>query len=166
MDQENTPVPMEIKGLIMDPSSNVPIVILRDSEKARLLPIWIGTAEAHAIALEIEGIRPPRPLTHDLLVGLVEALEAKVERIVVTDLRESTFYAEIHLETKDGPRQVDSRPSDAMALALRASAPILVAEKVLEQASRDHRTEKLKDEELLKKYLEELDEEDLGDYEM
>lgn len=166
MDKEIQLVPMVIKGLIMDQNSQTPIVILQDENRSRFLPIWIGAAEANAIVLEIEGVRPPRPLTHDLIINLITTLDAQITQIVVTDLRDGTFYAVIHLRTAAGDVEVDSRPSDAMALALRVDAPILVAEPVLEEASQDQRTERLRDDEVMKKYLEDLDEEDLGDYEM
>ena len=166
MDKEIQLVPMVIKGLIMDQNSQTPIVILQDQNRSRFLPIWIGAAEANAIVLEIEGVRPPRPLTHDLIVNVLTTLDAQVTQIVVTDLRDGTFFAAIHLRTAAGDVEVDSRPSDAMALALRVDAPILVAEPVLEEASQDQRTERLRDDEVMKKYLEDIDDEDLGDYEM
>ena len=119
------PVLMEIKGLMMDPVSNVPIVVLRNEETNQFLPIWIGVFEANSIALQLEDVEPPRPMTHDLAVGLLEALEAAIERIVITDLVDGTFYAEIHLKTNGTSRTVDSRPSDAIALALRVDAPVL-----------------------------------------
>ena len=166
MDKAIHLVPMIIKGLIMDQNSQSPVVILQEQDSSRFLPIWIGAAEANAIVLEIEGVRPPRPLTHDLIVNLITTLDAKVTQIVVSDLRDGTFFAVIHLQTPQGDVEVDSRPSDAMALALRVDAPILVAEPVLEEGSQDQRAESLREAEVMKKYLEDLDDEDLGDYEM
>ena len=155
-------VPMEIRGLMMDPTSNVPIVILRNEESARFLPIWIGVAEANAIALKLEGVDLPRPMTHDLAIGLIQGLGGTILRVVITDLVDGTFFARIVLQSDGGEeREVDSRPSDAMALALRAGVEILVAEIVLEKAKTDEATERLTDEEKVKRYLEELDEEDI-----
>lgn len=160
------PVLMEIKGLMMDPVSNVPIVVLRNEETSQFLPIWIGVFEANSIALQLEDVEPPRPMTHDLAVGLLEALEAAIERIVVTDLIDGTFYAEIHLRTNGGIRTVDSRPSDAIALALRVDAPVYVSQDVLEKAKADDRTEQLSKDEKLRQWLEDLDPDDLGEYTM
>ncbi|MEM1181544.1 MAG: bifunctional nuclease family protein [Acidobacteriota bacterium] len=164
MDKEIQLVPMVVKGLIMD--QNTPVVVLQDQNEARLLPIWIGPAEANAIMLEIEGVRPPRPLTHDLIINTLTSLDAQLVQIVISDLRDGTFYAALHLQTSGGDVEVDSRPSDAIALALRVDAPVLVAEPVLDAASQDQRTERLKDDATIKKYLEDLDDDDLGDYEM
>jgi len=158
---------MEVKGLLVDPTSNLPIVLLRDCESDLFLPIWIGVFEANAIAIHIEGIDTPRPMTHDLLQTLVSDLEARVERVLITDLRDSTFYAEIHLTArKQRQLTIDSRPSDAVALALRAKAPILVLRSVLEKAQAIDLTERLSKDERLKQWLEEADPEDLGKYEM
>lgn len=157
---------MEVKGLMMDPTSNVPIVILRDADNTRFLPIWIGIFEANAIALQLEGIEPPRPMTHDLVIGLLEHLESTIVRVVVSALEKNTFFAQIVLGTGGGESVVDSRPSDAIALALRARAPIYVAPEVLSKAAAEDQTQALKDDEKLKKFLEELDPEDLGKYTM
>jgi uncharacterized protein len=159
-------VRMEVKGLLVDPTSNLPIVLLRDRESDLFLPIWIGVFEANAIAIHIEGIDTPRPMTHDLLNTLVSDLDATVEHVVITDLRESTFYAEIHLTVRKRQLTIDSRPSDAVALALRAQAPILVLRSVLEKAQAIDLTERLSKDERLKQWLEETDPEDLGKYEM
>jgi len=126
-------VPMAVTGLMLDPSSNVPIVILRDLDRTLFLPIWIGVAEAQAIALRMEGVAPPRPLTHDLLLQMCQRLGGSIEKIVISDLREGTFFAEIHLALET-PKVLDARPSDAIALALRAEAPIFVRRAVLDQA--------------------------------
>lgn len=160
------PVPMEVKGLMMDPTSNVPIVILRDPGSSRFLPIWIGVFEANAIALCLEEVEISRPLTHDLAASLVEQLGAEVEKIVVSDLVDSTFYAEIHLRQGDQEVVVDARPSDAIALALRVDAGIEVSQTVLEKAKTDDRTEQLSKDEKIRQWLEELDPDDLGEYTM
>jgi len=159
-------VRMEVKGLLVDPTSNLPIVLLRDRESDLFLPIWIWGFEANAIAIHIEGVETPRPMTHDLLRTLLLDLDARVERVVITDLRDNTFYAEIHLLAGKRELTVDSRPSDALALALRVEAPILVARSVLEKAQAIDLTERLSQDERLKKWLEEADPEDLGKYEM
>src|SRR5215470_17077787 len=125
---------MKVKGLALDPLSNMPIIILRDDEEKRSLPIWVGLFEANAIALELEKISTARPLTHDLIKNLLEAVGARVAKVVVNDLRENTFYAVIHLRLGSNEVTVDSRPSDAIALALRVDAPIYVAEEVLGKA--------------------------------
>ena len=128
-------VKMEIKGLLMDPVSNMPVVVLRDAANGVFLPIWVGIFEANAIALQMEKITTPRPMTHDLLKNLIGELDAKVERIVINDLKDNTFFARIHLMRGETRWDVDSRPSDAIALALRAKAPIYVEADVLEQAA-------------------------------
>ena len=157
---------VEIKGLMLDPASNVPIVILRDTQSQLFLPIWIGVFEANAIALRIEGVEPPRPMTHDLLRLMVEQLGASVEKIVISDLRESTFFALIHLQHQGGPVTVDARPSDAIALALRTNAPIYVLRGVLDKAQAAEMTTPVSDEEKLKRWLEEISPEELGKYTM
>jgi bifunctional DNase/RNase len=157
---------VEIKGLMLDPSSNVPIVILRDSESQLFLPIWIGLSEANAIASRIEGIEPPRPMTHDLMRLLIEQLGASVDRIVISDLRESTFFAIIHLRQGEKTLEIDARPSDAIALALRAEAPIFVLRSVLDKAQAVDLASQATDEEKLKKWLEEISPEELGKYTM
>src|SRR5215207_347073 len=118
-------IEMTIKGLMVDPITNTPIVILKDKEGDRVLPIWVGVFEANAIALQIENVQTPRPMTHDLLKNMIDDLDARVERIVVCDLRDNTFYATIHVSTAASARHVvDARPSDAIALALRTGSPI------------------------------------------
>ncbi len=159
-----TPVRMEIKGLMLDPSSNVPIVILRDEESTIFLPIWIGVFEANAIAIQMEDLEPPRPLTHDLLRSVLVELDSTVERIVICALEGNTFFARIHLLTAAGEKVVDSRPSDAIALALRMDAPIFVLPTVLEKAKAVELA--TTDEERLRKWLEEVDPSELGKYEM
>lgn len=157
---------MEIKGLMLDPSSNAPIVILRDTESQLFLPIWIGIFEANAIALRMEGVETPRPMTHDLLRSTLEHLGAGVERVVICDLRENTFYALIHLLRKEERLTVDARPSDAIALALRTDAPIYVLRSVLEKAKAIDLLSTSADEERLKKWLEEMGPDDLPKYTM
>lgn len=166
MSEPSQEIRMEIKGLMLDPTSNVPIVILRDLESDLFLPIWIGGFEAHAIALRIEGVEVPRPLTHDLLRSVIETFGALVEKIVISDLRENTFFARIHLIHENGALTIDSRPSDAIALALRAEAPIFVLRSVLEKAQAVDLASQASDEEKLRKWLEEIGPEELGKYTM
>jgi uncharacterized protein len=155
-----------IKGLMMDPITNSPIVILQDVEAHTLLPIWVGIFEANAIALQIERVDTPRPMTHDLLKNILLQLEAEVEKIIVTHLKENTFFAVIHLNRHGEKMIIDSRPSDAIALALRTDAPIFVTEEVI-QSSRNITLERDKlDPEEVRKWLENLKPEDLGKYEM
>src|SRR3990170_4193081 len=127
-------VEMQIKGLMLDPVTNVPIVILRDAEGGRVLPIWVGPSEANAIALQIENVALPRPMTHDLLRDLLVGLGASLTRVVISDLRGSTFYAYLELVANGEAVLVDARPSDAVGLALRTRTPIFVRTSVLEQA--------------------------------
>lgn len=130
-------IEVKIRALMMDPNSGTPIIILKDIESDTMLPIWVGAYEANAIALEIEKIAPPRPMTHDLLRNLITELGMQVERVVVTSLRDNTFFAVIEMLTSDGNRMVlDARPSDAIALALRADCPIYVDTEVI-KASRN-----------------------------
>ena len=130
-------IEVKIRALMMDPNSGTPIIILKDIESDTMLPIWVGAYEANAIALEIEKIAPPRPMTHDLLRNLIIELGMQVERVVVTSLRDNTFFAVIEMRTSDGSAMVlDSRPSDAIALALRADCPIYVDMEVI-KASRN-----------------------------
>ena len=155
-------IEMDIKGLMVDPISNMPIVILRDKEGTRTLPIWVGMSEANAIALQIENIATPRPMTHDLLRNVIHDLKASVEKIVVCDLQDGTFYALIYLRVNGESLAIDSRPSDAIALALRTRAPIFVEEAVIDSAKTvDVGTDK-SDADRLQKYLESLDPDDLG----
>ncbi len=158
-------VKMEIKGLLMDPVSNMPVVILRDQNDGAFLPIWVGIFEANAIAIEMEKIQAPRPMTHDLLHNVLATLGVHVDRIVVNELKENTFFARLHLSRGEERWTVDSRPSDAIALALRAQAEIFVEEDVLER-SKTIRAEGASDPEKLKKWLEEVNPEDLGKYRM
>lgn len=134
-------VEVKIRGLMMDPSSGTPIIILKDINSETMLPIWVGAYEANAIALEIEKIAPQRPMTHDLLRNLIIEMGASVERVVVTELKDNTFYAVIEMKNSVGEAvSLDSRPSDAIALALRADCPIFVNEEVF-MASKNSVTE-------------------------
>ena len=157
---------MNIKGLVVDPISKMPIVVLEDSQKQRMLPIWIGVFEANAIALKIENITTPRPMTHDLLKSFLNKLDISIEKIVVNDVRDNTFYAMIHCRYDNKNLLIDSRPSDAIALALRTDSPIYVEEKVVEKAHSLKFDENLEDSEKLQKWLENLKPEDFGKYKM
>lgn len=159
-------IEMTIKGLMVDPVTSMPIVILRDAEGQRVLPIWVGVFEANAIALQIENVTPPRPMTHDLLRNVIDHLHATVEKIVVTDLKDNTFFAAIHLQLAEGTAIVDARPSDAMALALRSRAPIFVDEAVLDEAKTLDFAPQRGDTDRLQQWLESLDPDELGKYKM
>ena len=159
-------IEMTIKGLMIDPITNMPIVILKDKEGNRILPIWVGIFEANAIALQIENISTPRPMTHDLLKNVLGDLEANVQKIVVCELKDNTFYAMIYLDRDGKLIAVDSRPSDAIALALRTKSPIYVEESVVESAKGMDLAKETTDSEKLQKWLEGLNPEDLGKYKM
>jgi uncharacterized protein len=141
-------------------------VILKDKEGDRVLPIWVGVFEANAIALQIENIATPRPMTHDLLRNVITDLEGQVDRVVVSDLKDNTFYAVIHLTVKGERVAVDARPSDAIALALRTRSPILVDETVIDNAKTVDFTADRADSDRLQKWLESLDPDELGKYKM
>jgi hypothetical protein len=157
---------MVIKGLMVDPVTNMPIVILRDKDGERVLPIWVGIFEANAIALQIENIATPRPMTHDLLRNVIRDLNGTVEKIVVSDLKETTFYALIYLRVGQELVAVDARPSDALALALRTQAPIFVEEHVIDHAKTVDLSPEPASADRLQKWLESLDPEELGKYKM
>lgn len=159
-------IEMTIKGLMIDPITNMPIIILRDQDGQRVLPIWVGVFEANAIALQIENVQTPRPMTHDLLKNILEDLEARVERVVVSALKENTFYALIHLARSAGSLTIDARPSDAIALALRTGSPIFVEEAVIQSAQSVEASKDSMDVSRLRKWLEELSEDELGKYKM
>ncbi len=127
-------IELELVGVRVELPHNQPIVLLKESEGERFLPIWIGAVEATSIAFALQGVETARPMTHDLMKDLLDALEVEVERIVVTELRDGTFYAEIHLDGPDGQVRVSSRPSDAIALAVRGGIPVYAAEDVLDEA--------------------------------
>jgi bifunctional DNase/RNase len=157
-------IEMTIKGLMIDPITNMPIIVLRDQEGQKVLPIWVGVFEANAIALQIENVQTPRPMTHDLLKSVLDNLHAVVERIVVSDLKENTFYATIYVRV-DGERiPIDARPSDAIALALRTGSPIFVEESVILNAKTVESTRETMDSDRLQKWLEGLSDDDLGKY--
>ena len=160
-------IEMTIKGLMVDPITNMPIIILRDKDGQRVLPIWVGVFEANAIALQIEHVQTPRPMTHDLLKNMIDDLDARVERIVVCDLKDNTFYAAIHVSTAGSARHVvDARPSDAIALALRTGSPIFVDDRVIESARAIDSTPENMDVSRVQKWLEGLSDDDLGKYKM
>lgn len=159
-------VEMRIRGLLMDPVTNTPIVILKDANSDSVLPIWVGVYEANAIAMEIEKVSTPRPMTHDLIKNVLSGLDAHVHKVVVTELKEETFYAVIWMERDGRIISVDSRPSDALALALRVDCPIFVEDDVLKtQKAAAAATDPATSEEL-RKWLEGLNDEDLGRYKM
>jgi bifunctional DNase/RNase len=153
-------IEMTIKGLMVDPITNSPIVILRDKEGQRVLPIWVGIFEANAIALQIENISTPRPMTHDLLRNVIQDLKASVQKVVVCDLQDNTFYALIYLALDGDTVAIDARPSDAIALALRTRAPIFVEDTVLDNAKTVDFTSEKSDADRLHKWLESLDPDD------
>jgi bifunctional DNase/RNase len=159
-------IEMTIKGLMVDPITNMPIIILRDKEGQRVLPIWVGVFEANAIALQIENVTTPRPMTHDLLRNVIQDLRAHIDKIVVSDLKENTFYALIYLTVNGDVVAIDARPSDAIALALRARAPIFVEEQVIDNAKNSDLAPEKGDTERLQKWLESLDPDDMGKYKM
>ena len=159
-------IEMSIKGLMVDPITNMPIVILKDKMGERVLSIWVGIFEANAIALQIENVATPRPMTHDLLRNIITDLDGSVDRIVVSDLKDNTFFAIIHLTVRGERIAVDARPSDAIALALRTQSPIFVEDKVLEHAKTVDSLPERQDDERLSKWLESLDPDDLGKYKM
>lgn len=157
---------MKIRGLMMDPVTNMPIVILKDVNGASVLPIWVGIYEANAIALEIEKVATPRPMTHDLIKNLLLGLETQVHKVVVTELRDDTFYAVIWLEKDGQVISIDSRPSDALALALRTDCPIFVEDEVLKSSKISGTASDKVNNEELRKWLENLGDEDMGRYKM
>ena len=159
-------VEMKIRGLMMDPVTNMPIVILKDVSGDSVLPIWVGIYEANAIALEIEKVATPRPMTHDLLKNVLMGLDAQVRKVVVNDLRDDTFFALIWLEREGRVISIDSRPSDALALALRLDCPIFVDDEVLKSSKLASAVPDTVSSEELRKWLENLNDEDLGRYKM
>jgi bifunctional DNase/RNase len=159
-------VEMKIKGLMIDPVSNMPIIVLKNSTGESVLPIWVGIFEANAIAMQLESVVSPRPMTHDLLKNVIEGLRAQVRRIVISDLKENTFFAQIELLRDGEPLAIDARPSDAMALALRAQAPIFVEQDVLDKSSTAGEDSGAEEAERLRRWLETVDPEELGKYEM
>jgi hypothetical protein len=159
-------IEMKVKGLVVDPVSKMPIVVLENPQNEQILPIWIGVFEANAIALSIENVDTPRPMTHDLLKCFLEKAGVTIDRIVVNDVRNNTFYALIHCRQSGQPLVIDSRPSDAIALALRVSAPIFVEETVVTKANGLRFEKDLESSEKLLGWLEKLRPEDFGKYKM
>src|SRR5579872_3827375 len=159
-------VEMKIRGLMMDPVTNMPIVILKDVGGNTVLPIWVGVYEANAIALEIERVSTPRPMTHDLIKSLLFGLNTNLRKVVVSDLKDDTFYAVIWLDRDGELISVDSRPSDALALALRLDCPIYVEEAVLKSSSKAAATADKAANNELRRMLEGLNDEDFGRYKM
>jgi bifunctional DNase/RNase len=159
-------IEMKIRGLMMDPVTNMPIVILKDVNSNTILPIWVGVYEANAIALEIEKVSTPRPMTHDLIKSLLRGLQAGVRKVVVSDLKDDTFYAVIWLERDGEIISVDSRPSDALAVALRLDCPIYVEDKVLKSSKVAATVSDKVTNEELRRWLENLSDEDMGRYKM
>jgi bifunctional DNase/RNase len=159
-------VEMKIRGLMMDPSTNMPIVVLKDAQGSAILPIWVGIYEANAIALEIEKVQTPRPMTHDLLKNVLLGLDVRVQKVVVNELREDTFFALIWVERNGEMMSIDSRPSDALALALRVDCPIFVEDEVLKNSKVSTAISERNTSEEMRKWLEGLSDEDLGRYKM
>src|ERR1700752_4326592 len=155
---------MKIRGLMMDPVTNMPIVVLKDVQGNSILPIWVGIYEANAIALEIEKVQTPRPMTHDLLRNVFLGLDVRVQKVVVNDLKDDTFYALIWVERNGEIMSIDSRPSDALALALRVDCPIFVEDEVLKSSKVNNAISERATSEELRKWLEGLSDEDLGRY--
>jgi bifunctional DNase/RNase len=159
-------IEMKIRGLMMDPVTNMPIVVLKDVGGSAILPIWVGIYEANAIALEIEKVSTPRPMTHDLIKTLLSGLETGVRKVVVNELKDDTFYAVIWLERDGELIGVDSRPSDALAIALRLDCPIYVEEQVLQNSKQAATNADKVNSDELRRWLEGLNDEDLGRYKM
>jgi bifunctional DNase/RNase len=159
-------VEMKIRGLMMDPVTNMPIVVLKDVGSDVVLPIWVGVYEANAIALEIEKVTTPRPMTHDLIKNLLLGLDTHVHKVVVSELRDDTFFAVIWMERDGKIISIDSRPSDALALALRLDCPIYVEEDVLKHSKQATASADQVSAEDLRKWLDGLSDEDLGKYKM
>jgi len=159
-------IEMKIRGLTVDPNTNMPIVVLKDVNGTAILPIWVGVYEAHAIASEIEKVATLRPMTHDLIRNLLFGLETGVKKVVVSELKEDTFYAMIWLERDGRLISVDSRPSDALAIALRLDCPIFVDDEVLRSSKSATAITEVSGNEELRKWLEGLGDEDLGRYKM
>jgi bifunctional DNase/RNase len=160
-------IEVRIRGLMMDPATNMPIVVLKDVASDTVMPIWVGIFEANAIAIEIEKMSAPRPMTHDLMRDLIGHLNARLERIVITEIKDDTFHAVLWLRQGDDPVTIDARPSDAIALALRSDCPIFVSESVLQTAKLNTAgPPEGPSAEQLRTWLEGLNDEDLGRYKM
>jgi len=164
-------IPMKVSGITIDPFTNMPIVILKDLEEKNAVPIWIGLVEASAIASELEGIHTPRPMTHDLLRNILGQLNIKISRIAVMDFRDNTYFATIFLQDGSQEIEIDSRPSDAIALALRTGSTILVDDKVISKSRQIELSTNQEEDEGKKRqkwlnFLENLTSEDFGKYKM
>ena len=160
-------IEVRIRGLMMDPATNMPIVVLKDVASDAVMPIWVGIFEANAIAIEIEKATAPRPMTHDLTKNLIHYMNGTLERVVITELRDDTFLAALWIRQGDEPLVIDARPSDAIALALRADCPIYVAEQVMQSAKLNTSgPPEGPTAEQLRGWLEGLNDEDLGRYKM
>ena len=160
-------IEVRIRGLMMDPSTSMPIVVLKDIASDTVMPIWVGIFEANAIALEIEKVAAPRPMTHDLARNLIRHLNARLERVVISELKDDTFFATLWLQQGNEPLVIDARPSDALALALRADCPIYVTEEVMQKAKLNTSgPAEGPTAEQLRGWLEGLNDEDLGHYKM
>jgi bifunctional DNase/RNase len=160
-------IEVRIRGLMMDPATNMPIVVLKDIASDTVMPIWVGIFEANAIAIEIEKVAAPRPMTHDLTRNLIRHLNASLERVVITELKDDTFLAVLWLMQGEDPVAIDARPSDAIALALRADCPIFVSEQVMQTAKLNTTgPPEGPTAEQLRGWLEGLNDEDLGRYKM
>lgn len=159
-------IEMKIRGLMMDSSTNTPIVVLKDVNGSAVLPIWVGIFEANAIALEIEKVATPRPMTHDLIKNLLLGLDTTLRKVVVSELRDDTFYAVMWLERDGQLMSVDSRPSDALALALRLDCPIFVDEEVLKNSKVAVAAADPGSSDELRRWLENLGDEETGRYKM
>ena len=157
---------VKIRGLMMDPVTNMPVVVLKETQGTCILPIWVGIYEANAIALEIEKVQTPRPMTHDLLKNVLTGLNVAVHKVVVSDLKDDTFYALIWMERDGQMMSMDARPSDALALALRLDCPIFVEEDVIKNSKSANAMAERSSNEELRKWLENLSDEDLGRYKM
>ena len=158
-------VEMQIRGLMMDPVTNMPIIVLKDVASDLVLPIWVGIFEANAIALELEKTAPPRPMTHDLLQNMARGLNATVRKVVVSELRDDTFYAVIWMDHGGETVALDARPSDAIALALRWDCPIYVNRTVLESSKQSAASQTISADEM-KRWLENLNDDEMGRYKM
>jgi bifunctional DNase/RNase len=164
---EAAEIEVQIRGLMLDPVTNMPIVVLKDIGSDLVLPIWVGVFEANAIALELEKTTTPRPMTHDLLRNIARGLNARVTRVVVSDLKDDTFYATIWMEHDGETVAMDARPSDAIALALRWDCPIFIARQVLGRTRQESGAKDVNvNEEQLRRWLENLNEDDTGQYKM
>ncbi len=146
---------MKVRGLMFDPYNNTFIVILRDEDNSEMLPIWVGKPEASSISFALEDVTTPRPMTHDLMKAVLDVVDAKVISVVISDLKDNTYYAKVHLSYEDSEYSIDARPSDAIALALRTKAPIFANEEVMRKQASDE----------LDQWLENLKPEDFGKYE-